>query len=281
MDELLQQTMTWAASNGREFALNLVAALAIFVIGRWAAGLARRVLTKAMRRARVEETLVGFGANIAYALILAFVVIAAVGQLGVQTASFVAIIAAAGLAVGFALQGSLSNFAAGVLIMILRPFRVGDYVEAAGTGGTIEQIDIFLTRMITPDNKVIIVPNASITSGNITNYSAMDTRRCDLVIGVHYDSDLAKTKALLQEIVTSDERVLKDPEPVVVVGELADSAINFWVRPWCSTGDFWPLRWDLLERIKNRLDAEGIVIPFPQMDVHLYKEAPPSPASGL
>lgn len=276
MEALLQQTIDWAASNGREFALNIITAIAIFIVGRWAAGLLGKVLAKGMRRARIEETLIGFGTNIAYALILAFVVVAALGQLGVQTASFVAIIGAAGLAVGFALQGALGNFAAGVLIMIFRPFRAGDYVEAGGTAGTIEQIEIFQTRMKSPDNKVIIVPNGAITSGTITNYSAMDTRRCDLVIGVHYDSDLAKTKAILTEIVTGDERVLKEPEPVIVVGELADSSVNFWVRPWCKTEDFWGLRWDLLERIKNRLDEEGIVIPFPQMDVHLFKEAQPS-----
>lgn len=276
MEELLQQTIDWAAGNGREFALNIVTAIAVFIIGKWAAGLVRKGLARGMRRAKVEETLIGFGTNIAYALILAFVVVAALGQLGVQTASFVAIIGAAGLAVGFALQGALGNFAAGVLIMIFRPFRAGDYVEAAGTAGTVEQIEIFQTRMKSPDNKVIIVPNAAITSGNITNYSAMDTRRCDLVIGVHYDSDLAKTKAVLTEIVTSDERVLKEPAPVIVVGELADSSVNFLVRPWCKSADFWALRWDLLERIKNRLDEEGIVIPFPQMDVHLFKEGPAS-----
>lgn len=280
MEELVQQTIDWAAGNGREFALNIITAIAIFIVGRWAAGLVRKVLAKGMRRAKVEETLIGFGTNIAYALILAFVVVAALGQLGVQTASFVAIIGAAGLAVGFALQGALGNFAAGVLIMIFRPFRAGDYVEAAGTAGTIDQIEIFQTRMTSPDNKVIIVPNAAITSGNITNYSAMDTRRCDLVIGVHYDSDLARTKAVLQEIVTGDERVLKEPEPVIVVGELADSSVNFLVRPWCNSADYWALRWDLLERIKNRLDEEGIVIPFPQMDVHLFKEGASQPAGS-
>jgi len=276
MEELLSQTLTWAAANGREFALNIIAAIAIFVIGKWAAGLFRRLIVRLMRRARVEETLIGFGSNIVYALILAFVVVAALGQLGIQTASFVAIIATAGLAVGLALQGSLSNFAAGVLIILFRPFRAGDYVEAAGTGGTVEHIEIFQTRLKSPDNKVIVVPNAAITGGTIVNYSAMETRRCDLVIGVHYNSDLARVKTILQEILAGDERVLKDPEPVIVVGELADSAVNFWVRPWCKTADFWPLRWDLLERIKNRLDEEGIVIPFPQMDVHLFKEGQPS-----
>lgn len=280
MDELLQQTIEWAAGNGREFALNIITAIVIFIVGRWAAGLIRKLLARGMRRAKVEETLIGFGTNIAYALILAFVVVAALGQLGVQTASFVAIIGAAGLAVGFALQGALGNFAAGVLLMIFRPFRAGDYVEAGGTAGTIEQIEIFQTRLMTPDNKLVVVPNGAITSGNIINHSAMDTRRCDLVIGVHYDADLARTKAILEEIVNSDDRVLEEPAPVIVVGELADSSVNFWVRPWCKTADLWPLRWDLLERIKNRLDQEGIVIPFPQMDVHFHKEDTPQAGAG-
>lgn len=272
MEELVNQTQAWLAANGREFALNIVTAVAIFLVGRWAAQGVRGVFAKGLRRARVEETLVGFGANIVYVLVLAFVLIAALGQLGVQTASFVAIVGAAGLAVGLALQGSLANFAAGVLIIMIRPFKAGDYVEAGGVGGTVDQIEIFQTRFITPDNKVIVVPNNAITSDSITNYSAMDTRRCDLVIGVHYDSDLAQVKSLLREIVESDERVLEEPEPVVVVGDLGASSVDFWVRPWCATSDYWPLKWDLQERIKNRLDSEGIVIPFPQMDVHLYRE---------
>ncbi|HKJ95453.1 MAG TPA: mechanosensitive ion channel domain-containing protein [Gammaproteobacteria bacterium] len=272
MHDLINQSQLWLAANGREFLLNVVAAVVVFVVGRWAAKLVRRVVVSLMRRARVEETLIGFGANIAYALIMAFVVIAALGQLGVQTASFVAIVGAAGLAVGLALQGSLANFAAGVLIILFRPFRVGDYIEAAGTSGTVNEIEIFQTRFTSPDNKVIIVPNAAITAGTITNYSALDTRRVDMVIGVHYDSDLATTKALLTEIVTSDERVLDEPAPVIVVGALADSSVNFLVRPWCKSSDYWGLLWDLNERIKNRLEEEGIVIPFPQMDLHVFRE---------
>lgn len=273
MEDLAAQSQAWLASNGRTLALNLVTAIAIFYIGRWVAGMVRGWSGRLMRRARVEETLIGFGSNIAYALLMAFVIIAALGQLGIQTATFVAIVGAAGLAVGLALQGSLANFAAGVLIIMQRPFKAGDYVEAAGIGGTVEEIEIFQTRFRTADNKIIVVPNNAVTSGAITNYSTMPTRRCDLVIGVHYDSDLAEVRRLIMDIVQSDDRVLSEPAPVVVVGELADSAINILVRPWVKSSDFWPLRWDLLERIKTRLDSEGVVIAYPQIEIHLRRES--------
>ncbi|MGD8430254.1 MAG: mechanosensitive ion channel [Ectothiorhodospiraceae bacterium] len=272
MEELLNQSQAWLAANGREFALNIVTAIVIFYVGKWVAKLVRSISARVMQRAKVEATLVSFASNIIYTLIMAFVIVAALGQLGVQTASLIAVIGAAGLAVGLALQGSLANFAAGVMIILFRPFKKGDYVEAGGTAGTVDEIDIFQTRMTTPDNKVIIVPNNAITSGNITNYSAMEQRRVDLVIGVHYDSDLATVKGILTEIIEADERVLKDPAPVIVVGDLGASSVDFWVRPWCRTSDYWALRWDLLERIKNRLDQEGVVIPFPQMDVHFFQE---------
>lgn len=273
MEDLVAQTQAWLALNGRELLLNIVTAVVIFYIGRWAAGMVRGFAGRVMRRARVEETLIGFGSNIVYALVMAFVIIAALGQLGMQTATFVAVVGAAGLAVGLALQGALANFAAGVLIIMQRPFRVGDYVEAAGIDGTVEEIEIFQTRFRTADNRIIVVPNGAVTSGAITNYSALATRRCDLVVGVHYDSDLAEVRRLIRELVEADERVLDEPAPVIVVGELADNAINILVRPWVNSADYWPLRWDLLERIKTRLESEGVVIAYPQMEIHLRREA--------
>ncbi|WP_163139267.1 mechanosensitive ion channel family protein [Arhodomonas sp. KWT] len=272
MQQLYEQGYAWLVTNGADFLLNLVGAVVIFYIGKWAARGLKGVSRRLMQRARLDDTLVSFAANIIYALILAFVIIAALGQLGIQTASLIAILGAAGLAVGLALQGSLSNFAAGVLMILFRPFRVGDYVEAAGTSGTVDEIEIFQTRLRTPDNKVVIVPNASVTGGTIVNYSAMDTRRVDMVIGVHYDTDLSRARNLLMEIITADERVLADPAPVVVVGDLGASTVDFWVRPWCKATDYWPLKWDMLETIKTRLEAEGITIAFPQLDVHLFRE---------
>jgi small conductance mechanosensitive channel len=224
-----------------------------------------------MTKGKVDETLVKFVGNITYVVLIVIVVIAALNQLGVQTTSFIAIIGAAGLAIGLALQGSLANFAAGVLMIIFRPFKLGDYVEGAGAAGTVEEISIFTTHLKSPDNKTIIIPNAKITGDNIINYSAKDSRRLDLVFGVSYNDDLQKVKAVLYDILKNDDRILKDPAPTIGVLELADSSVNFAVRPWVRTGDYWTLFFDLKEKIKERFDAEGISIPFPQQDVHLYE----------
>jgi len=255
------------------YGLKVIAAIAIFVIGRYVAIAARGVLRRALRNRSVDETLVTFVANVAYAGLLAFVVIAALGQLGVQTASFVAVVGAAGLAIGLAQQGSLANFAAGVLMIVFKPFKAGDYIEAAGVAGTVEGLNIFTTELKTPDNKKVIVPNAKITSDNIVNYSAKDQRRIDIVAGVSYRDDLDKVRRVLQSILDEDTRILKDPAPTIGVLALADSSINFAVRPWVKTGDYWAVYFDLQEKIKKRFDAEGISIPFPQRDVHLYKVA--------
>lgn len=220
-----------------------------------------------------DPMLASFVGSIVHILAVAFVVIAALGQLGIQTTSLVAIIGAAGLAVGLALQGSLANFASGVMIIAFRPFKVGDFVEAGGAVGVIEGIQIFSTQLKTGDNKTIIVPNAAITGGSITNYSTKDTRRVDLVFGIGYDDDIKKAKSLLEDIVNSDERVLKDPAPVIAVSELADSSVNFIVRPWVNSADYWGVYWDLTETVKLRFDAEGISIPFPQQDVHMHQAA--------
>lgn len=254
-----------------DFGLRLFAALAIFIIGRWVARWLSRLLEKGMQKAGTDHTLIVFLRNIVYVGLLIFVIIAAVGQLGVQTTSFLAVLGAAGLAVGLALQGSLANLAAGVLIIIFRPFKLGDFIEAGGIAGTVKAISIFTTTLHTPDNKVIIVPNAQVNSGTITNYSANDTRRVDLVIGVSYGDDLDKVRSVIQQVLAADERVLKDPAPQIAVMALADSSVNFTVRPWAKSADYWGLYFDLQEQIKKNFDKEGISIPFPQQDVYVHQ----------
>lgn len=269
---------------GLKYGVKIVIALAIFIIGKWLASKATHFIQAVMRKSRMEETLIRFFGNIINGAILAFVVIASLNQLGVNTTSLAAVIAAAGLAVGLALQGSLSNLAAGVMLIVFRPFKVGDFINAGGAEGKVEEISIFTTNMTTIDNKHVIVPNNEITGGVITNFSAKETRRIDLIIGVSYDDDLAKTKTVLADVIDNEPRILKDPAPTIGVLELADSSINFAVRPWVNTSDFWPTRFDLLQAIKERLDAEGISIPFPQRDVHMIEsandDAKPAPKSS-
>ena len=253
------------------YGIKVIAAIAILVIGNWIAKIFRKVVNNVMKKREVDPTLGTFAASLTYYALIAFVVLAALSQLGIQTTSFIAVIGAAGLAIGLALQGSLANFAAGFLMIIFRPFKVGDYIEGAGTAGTVEQIQIFTTQLQTPDNKTVIIPNASLTSNNIVNYSTKGTRRVDLVFGISYDDDIDKAKQILQEIIDADDRVLKDPAPVIVLAELADSSVNFYVRPWTNASDYWSFLFDTTEKVKKRFDAEGISIPFPQRDVHLYE----------
>jgi small conductance mechanosensitive channel len=256
------------------YGLNILAAIVIFFVGKWLAkklvGVAKTMMTKA----KVDETLVSFAGNIMYGLALTFVVIAALSQLGVETTSLAAIIAAAGLAIGLALQGSLSNLASGVMLILFRPFKIGDYIEAGGTAGTVEDISIFTTFLKTPDNKSVIVPNSSITDGNITNVSAKPERRIDLVIGVGYDDDLSKVKKVLTKIIEADDRILKDKDVTIAVAELADSSVNLVVRPWVKTEDYWAVRFDLTEIIKTTFDKENISIPYPQRDLHVIEGEP-------
>jgi small conductance mechanosensitive channel len=252
--------------------LRIIIALAIFVVGKWVATRIRGVVGKAMKKKEVEPTLINFVTNFVYIGLMVFVILAALGKLGVQTASFVAVIGAAGLAVGLALQGSLANFAAGVLLIIFRPIKVGDYVEVGGKSGSVEKIEIFTTNLTTPDNKAVIVPNAQVLGNPITNYSAKPTRRVDCVFGIGYDDDILKAKKILEEIIKSDDRILDDPAPTIAVLELGDSSVNFAVRPWVKTADYWGVFFDLQEKIKLRFDEEGITIPFPQRDVHMYHE---------
>ncbi len=253
------------------FGKNLIVAILIFYIGRFIVRLVVRGMSRVMDRQQVDQTLQKFVGNLVSMALMVVVIIAAIGALGIQTTSFIAIFGAAGLAVGLALQGSLSNFAAGVLIVLFRPYKVGDYVEAAGIAGSVEEVQILTTVLKTPDNKKIIVPNSQIMDSIITNYSANDTRRVDLTIGVSYSDDLDKVHATLRELVNADERILKDPECLIAVQALADSSVNFVVRPWVASGDYWGVYFDLTEAVKKRFDDEGISFPFPQQDVHLYK----------
>lgn len=248
-------------------------ALLIYLVGRFVAGLVTGALRKVMQKREVDETLVTFGCNVAYVALMAFIIVAALGQLGIQTASFVAILGAAGLAIALAFQGSLSNLAAGVLLVTFRPFKIGDFVEAGGTAGVVEKIEIFTTQIRTGDNKTIIVPNSGVVGGNIVNYSTKPTRRIDLVIGVGYNDDLDKVRAVLEDIISAEKRILDDPAPTIAVSELGDSSVNFVVRPWVNSADYWPVNFELHETIKKRFDAEGINIPFPQTDVHLHQVA--------
>ncbi len=256
-----------------DFGIDLVVAILIFVLGRIAVGLVAGGVRKAMTRGKTDPTLVGFVGNIVTAIGMAFVVIATINELGVQTAGLVAVLGAAGLAVGFALQGSLSNFASGVMLLIFRPINVGDYVEAGGTSGSVKDIGIFTTTLHTPDNKKVIVPNAQITSDTITNYSANDTRRVDLVAGIGYGDDIPRAKAVLERIAKEHELTLDDPAPMIELSNLGDSSVDFVVRPWVKTADYWRVYFDLTERIKTEFDKEGISIPFPQRDVHLFQES--------
>ena len=254
------------------YLLQLVAAVVIFYIGRLVAKTVSRFLEKALLGRSVDKAVVSFIASIVYALILIATVLMALSQVGVQTTSFIAILGAAGLAVGLALQGSLANFASGILIILFRPFKSGDFIDAGGVTGTVDKIEIFQTIMKTPDNKLVIVPNAQITGGAIINYSAEPIRRVDLVIGISYDSDLRKAKQILQQIISEDTRVLPEPASVVSVAALADSAVNINVRPWVNSADYWGVYWDTLEKVKLTFDEQGISIPFPQMDVHIKKD---------
>lgn len=249
--------------------IKIVFALAVLIIGMWLAGLVTRLIGKAFVRAHMDMMLVRFLESIIKALLQMVVVIAALSQLGVQTTSLIAILGAAGLAIGLALQNSLSNFAAGVLLLVFKPFKSGDFVEAGGVLGVVEHVRVFNSVLRTPDNREITVPNGKIYNDMITNYSARDTRRIDLVVGISYDADIRKAKAIIEGLLSEDARVLKDPAATWGVMDLADSSVNLYLRPWVASADYWNTRCDLLEAIKARFDANGIGIPFPQMDVHL------------
>lgn len=258
--------------TGVDFGINLITAILVFYIGRVVARMVTSGVRKLMNARNVDPILESFVTKLAYYTLMLVVIVAAVDRLGLQTASLIAVLGAAGLAVGLAMQGSLSNFAAGVLIVMFRPYRVGDWVEAAGVAGTIMEVQILTTLMRTGDNKDIIVPNGQIMGSIITNYSANETRRVDMVIGVSYSDDIDKVRSVIKDVVDADERVLEQPPCLIAVGALADSSVNFNVRPWVMTGDYWAVMWGLTEAIKKRFDEEGISIPFPQRDVHIVSQ---------
>jgi small conductance mechanosensitive channel len=272
IDSLLATLQNLATLYG----LKILAAIFIFVIGRWIAKMIKKFLGKTMTRSGVDATIIPFVLDLSYVALLIMVIVASLGALGIQTTSLIAVLGAAGLAVGLALQGSLSNFAAGVLIVTFRPIRVGDYFEGAGTAGTVEHIQIFSTTAKTPDNKVIIIPNGKLLSDNIVNYSMKEIRRVDMTIGVSYADPIDKVKEILADILARDSRILPDPSPTIGLIQLADSSVNFAVRPWVKSEDYWAVYFDLHETIKKRFDAEGISIPFPQQDIHVYKEELPA-----
>jgi small conductance mechanosensitive channel len=270
--QLLDDVWKVVTEKGVTFGLNLLSAIVVYFVGKWIAGFALTLLGKVFERAKIDETLARFLTAIARALLMTFVILMAVNRLGIDTTSLAAIMAAAGVAVGFALQDSLSNFAAGVMIILFKPFKVNDFVEAGGIAGTVEEISIFSTLMRTGDNKQIIVPNGSVIGSNIVNYSAKSTRRVDLTVGCGYGDDLRAVKAFLNELVRTDSRILVDPEPVVAVSELGDSSVNFVVRPWVKSEDYWAVKWDLNERIKLGFDQRGFSIPYPSSDVYMHQQ---------
>lgn len=251
------------------YGIKAVVSIVIFVVGKWIAKTLSDMTEKLMTRGGVDVTLVRFVGSIVYILLLAVVVMAAIGNLGIETTSFVALLGAVGLAVGLALQGSLANVGAAVLIILFRPFKVGDLVEAAGTLGTVEEVSMFSTILGTLDGKTIIIPNSAVIGGTITNYSRKETKRVDLTFGIGYDDDLRAAKALLEEIAANDPLVLADPEPMVAVSELGDSSVNFTYRVWVNTPDYWSVYFGTIEKVKLAFDDNGISIPYPQMDVHM------------
>ncbi|MBI9020352.1 MAG: mechanosensitive ion channel [Verrucomicrobia bacterium] len=274
VQEMFTTTPEWVTTAQEmlaQFGLKIVAAILVFVIGRWVAKQLRTLLRKTLESAKVDAAIVGFTSSLAHAAFMVFVVLAALGQIGVQTTSFIAVLGAAGLAVGLALQGSLANFAAGVLVLLFRPFKVGDFVEGAGATGVVKEIHIFTTTITTPDNKRVIIPNAKMMGDNIINYSSEGTRRLDLTASISYGDSIDTAKAALMDEIMKEARVLKDPAPFVGVSSMSDSSIDLAVRPWVNAADYWPVFFALNEAIKKRLEAEGLTIPFPQRDVHLYQ----------
>jgi len=265
MEGILDKIYEYMAQYG----LKIVGAIIIFIIGRWIAKLLSNLVEKALTKAKVDKTLTKFANNLCYIALLIFVIIAAVGILGVPIVQFSVVIGAAGLAIGLALQGSLANFASGVLMLIFKPFKVGDFIEVAGAKGIVKEVQIFNTVLAAPDNVRVIIPNAQVTGGNILNYSVNGTRRVDLVVGVSYEDDLRKAQQVIEQVLAGDDRILKDPASTVAVFELGDSSVNFVVRPWVKSADYWDVYFDMTAKVKLSLDQNGITIPYPQHDVHM------------
>ena len=269
MENAANQLMVFVTMYG----LKIIGAILILIIGRIAAGIGRKIVTKTLEKSKTDSAVISFVGSLTYFLILTFAVLAALAKFGIQTASFVAVLGAAGFAIGFALQGSLANFAAGVLILVLRPFKIGDYIDSAGVAGTVKDIQLFTTILATPDNIKIMVPNGKIFGDVIKNISAYDTRRVDLVIGIGYTSDIQKAYDIMMNLVKEDGRILSDPATQIAVSELADSSVNFVLRPWVKKEDYWNVKFDLTRKIKETFDENGIEIPFPQQAIHMISQA--------
>jgi small conductance mechanosensitive channel len=255
------------------YGMKIIAAVVIIVVGLWISKIIKNCFVKTLQKKEVDPTLVGFFASMLHGGLVIFVVISAISKLGVQTTSLVAVIGAAGLAVGLALQGSLSNFAAGILLILFKPFKVGNFVKAGGEAGVIVEVGIFTTEMKTPDNLQIIIPNSTIMGSAITNVSAHPTRRIDMSLGVGYGDDLNKAKLIMEDLLAADKRVLKDPAVTIAVANLGDSSVEFVVRPWVNSSDYWVVKSDFTKAVKEKFDAEGISIPYPQSDVHLFQDS--------
>ncbi len=266
-DQVVQNVVTLVSVWG----LRMAGALAVLIVGRFGCGVARKSVRRAMESRRVDASLIPFVSHLVYFILFAAVVIAVLGLFGIETTSLVAVLGTAGLAIGLAVQGTLANFSSGVMLLLFRPFRVGDYIDAAGVAGTVSEIGVFSTTLNTPDNVKIIVPNSGIFGATIKNFSSNDTRRNDIVLGISYDDDIANAIAVVNAVLGKDPRVLSDPEPLVAVSELADSSVNLVVRPWCRREDYWNLRCDLIRRFKEELERGGCTIPYPQHDVHLHR----------
>jgi small conductance mechanosensitive channel len=255
---------------GLSLGLKIVVVIIIFFVGRLIAKFLRRFVKRALSKTSIDHTIVAFASNSSYYVIMAFVLLAILGQLGIETTSLIALVGATGLAVGLALQGSLANFAAGLLLIVFRPFRVGDWIDVGDVSGYVEDLELLTTILRTLDNRTVVIPNSKLTDDNIVNYSTLGVLRLDLVLGVAYDSDLKQVKTVIRQVLSEDKRILAEPEPVVGVLELADSSVNFAVRPWVKTADYNPVSLSLYEALKTRFDEAGIVIPFPQRDLHVY-----------
>jgi len=267
--------MTQEVSVATQMFTNIAYAIIILAIGFWGAKMIARLVKGLMERRDADQALTGFVGNLVNALVVTFAVIAALNKVGIQTTSLIAIVGAAGLAIGLALKDSLGNFAAGVMILIFKQFKAGDFIEAAGVLGVVETLNVFSTQLKTGDNRTVYVPNGKLIGDNIINYSTKPTRRIDMVVGVSYDADLSHVKKVLEDILAKESRVLEDPAPTIGVLELADNSVNFAFRPWVNAADYWGVHFDLHAALKTRFDEEGIGIPYPQRDVHLFqKEAP-------
>ncbi|MFY9168666.1 MAG: mechanosensitive ion channel domain-containing protein [Desulfomonilia bacterium] len=267
MEGLVMKLQELAAFYG----IKIIAAAVILVVGRWAAKGITKITQRFLNKGKVDPTIVSFVEHVTYVALMVFIVLAALAQLGIQTTSFIAVIGAAGLAIGLALQGSLANFAAGFLMIIFKPFKAGDYIEGAGVAGTVDKIQIFTTTLKTPDNKLVIIPNSKIMSDNIVNYSAHETRRVDMPFRVSYQDDIDKVRKILRNIVDNDHRILKDPAAMIIVKTLDENSVNIELRVWVKTADYWGVYFETVEEAKKQFDANGVKIPFPQRDVHVYR----------